>query len=48
MNIDVIKERLNINNQVKFKLYSLDYLIEKVDDKYIINAILYPDKKNSY
>ena len=48
MNIDVIKERLNTNNQVKFKLYSLDYIIEKIEDRYVINAILYPDKKNSY
>ena len=48
MNIDVIKERLNTNNQVKFKLYSLDYLIEKVDDRYVIYAVLYPNKKNSY
>jgi len=48
MNIDAIKEKLNTNNQVRFKLYSLDYLIEKVDNRYIINAILYPDKKNSY
>lgn len=48
MNIDLIKEKLNASEQVKFKLYSLEYVIEKKDNRYIIYAILYPDKKNSY
>lgn len=48
MNIDKIKEILNTKNEVKFKLYSLEYLIEKVEDRFLISATLYPNKKNSY
>jgi len=48
MNIDLIKEKLNTNGQVRFKLYSLEYLIEKEDDKYLISATLYPNKKTAF
>lgn len=36
MNISIIKDILEKKNKVEFRLYSLNYFIEKKDDKYII------------
>ena len=36
MNFAVIKDILEKKNKVQFRLYSLNYYIEKKDDKYII------------
>ena len=48
MNYESIKDKLETNNQLKFKLYSLEYLIEKVDNYVQIYAIDYPTRKNKY
>ena len=36
MVINELKERYEKNNEVKFKLFSLEYIIQKVDDKVVI------------
>ena len=43
-----MKNEFEINNQIKFKLYSLEYLIEKVDNYIQIYAIDYPTRKSKY
>ena len=48
MNYESIKDEFETNNQLKFKLYSLEYLIEKVDNYVQIYAIDYPTRKNKY
>ncbi len=48
MNYESIKNEFETNNQLKFKLYSLEYLIEKVDNYVQIYAIDYPTRKNKY
>jgi len=48
MNYESIKDEFETNNQLKFKLYSLEYLIEKVDNYVQIYAIDYPTRKSKY
>ena len=36
MNINVIKDSLKKNNIIEFKIYSLNYIIEYKENKYII------------
>lgn len=48
MNYESIKDEFETNNQLKFKLYSLEYLIEKVDNYIQIYAIDYPTRKSKY
>ena len=48
MNYESIKDEFETNNLLKFKLYSLEYLIEKVDNYVQIYAIDYPTRKNKY
>ena len=48
MNYEKIKEILEVNKSIKFKLYSLEYIIELIDNIYVIYAINYPTRKNSY
>ena len=49
MSYESIKKEFEINNRLSFKLYSLEYLIERVDDNYIlIYAIDYPTRKSKY
>lgn len=35
MNIERLKDKLTKNNKVMFKLYSLEYVIELVDNNYV-------------
>ena len=35
MNIEKLKDKLAKNNKVMFKLYSLEYVIELVDNNYV-------------
>jgi len=48
MNIDNIKTIFNEKREVHFKLYSLDYTIKEENDKILVYADLYNNKKESY
>lgn len=48
MNINKMKELLNSQGKVKFKLYSLEYIIVKEKESVIIYALLYPNKISRY
>lgn len=48
MSYESIKREFETNNRVKFKLYSLEYLLEKVDNYIQIYAIDYPTRKSKY
>ena len=48
MNIEKIKAIFNEKGKVKFKIYSLDYIIEKVDNVVVIYSELYPNQKSTY
>lgn len=48
MSYESIKNEFESNSRVKFKLYSLEYLIERVDNYVQVYAIDYPTRKNKY
>ena len=48
MNYESIKNEFESNSRVKFKLYSLEYLIERVDNYVQVYAIDYPTRKSKY
>ena len=48
MDYESIKRKFNELKVLKFKLYSLEYIIEEINDKVIIYAILYSNRKLSY
>ena len=48
MDYESIKQKFNELKVLKFKLYSLEYIIEEINDKVIIYAILYSNRKLSY
>ena len=48
MNFELMKSEFQTNYRIKFKLYSLEYLIEKVDNYIQIYAIDYPTRKSKY
>lgn len=48
MNIEKIKHLLAMNNRVIFKLYSLEYTIEIVDNQVRIYSLTYPDNIKFY
>ena len=48
MILNELKERYEKNNEVKFKLFSLEYIIQKVDDKVVIYPLLYSNRQNVY
>lgn len=48
MNIEKIKHLLAKNNRVIFKLYSLEYTIEIVDNQVRIYSLTYPDNIKFY
>lgn len=48
MSYESIKNEFESNNRVKFKLYSLEYLIERVDNYIQVYAIDYPTRKSKY
>lgn len=48
MDYEKLKQRYLESKQLKFKLYSLEYMIEEINNKVIVYAILYPNRKLSY
>ena len=48
MDYESIKREFETNNRVKFKLYSLEYLIEREDNYVQVYAIDYPTRKSKY
>ena len=48
MQINELKDHYEKNNKIKFKLYSLEYLIERVDNYVQVYAIDYPTRKSKY
>ena len=48
MNIETMKTIFNKNGVVRFKMYGLDYTVEKVENGVVIYADLYNNKKNVY
>ena len=48
MNISIIKDILEKKNKAEFRLYSLNYCIEKKDDKYIIYSENNTEFKKEY
>lgn len=48
MSYESIKNEFESNSRVKFKLYSLEYLIEQVDNYVQVYAIDYPTRKSRY
>ena len=48
MTLDYFNNEFEKNNIVKFKLYSLEYIIEKSDNYIQVYAIDYPTRKSKY
>ena len=48
MTFDYLNNEFEKNNIVKFKLYSLDYIVEKVDSFIQVYAVDYPTRKSKY
>ena len=48
MSYESIKREFETSNRVKFKLYSLEYLIERADNYVQVYAIDYPARKSKY
>ena len=48
MNYESMRNEFDSNNRIRFKLYSLEYLIERVDNYVQVYAIDYPTRKSKY
>ena len=48
MNYETLKTLFESNKNIKFKLYSLDYIIEDIDGIIQVYAIDYPTRKSKY
>lgn len=48
INISTIDEIIKQNNSIKLKIFALEYMIEFKDNKYIIYAALYQNRKSEY
>lgn len=48
MRYEDLKKKFDINKKLKFKLYSLEYVIEQVDDKVVIYSEIYYQRKESF
>ncbi|MBQ2946668.1 MAG: hypothetical protein IJE04_02325 [Bacilli bacterium] len=48
MVLNELKERYEKNNEVKFKLFSLEYIIQKNDNGVEVYPLLYSNRKNRY
>lgn len=46
--VDSIKNILNEKQEIKLKIYALEYIIRVVNNQYIIYAELYPEKKEAF
>ena len=43
-----LKKKFEINKKVKLKLYSLEYIIEMIDNNVVIYPEIYPQRKSKY
>lgn len=43
-----LEDLFNTANELKFKLYSLEYIIKKIDSGVEVYAILYQNRKSNY
>lgn len=43
-----LKKKFEINKKIKFKLYSLEYIIEMIDNDVVIYPEIYPQRKSKY
>ena len=43
-----LEDLFNNTNELKFKLYSLEYVIKKIDSGVEVYAILYQNRKSNY
>lgn len=48
MVVKELKELFERNREVRFKLYSLEYVIKEMDNKITVYPILYETKKSFY
>ena len=48
MILNELRDRYEKNNEVKFKLFSLEYIIQKQDNSVVVYPILYSNRKNIY
>ena len=48
MVVNELKELFDKQHEVKFKLYSLEYVIREMDNKIAVYPILYETKKSFY
>ena len=48
MSYEELKNKFNIDHKLKFKIYSLEYNVELVNDKVEIYAISYENRKKYY
>lgn len=48
MSLNDLQALFETNNHIKFKLYSLEYIIEKIDNYVQVYAIDYPSRKSKY
>lgn len=48
MVLNELRERYEKNNEVKFKLFSLEYIIKKIDNDVVVYSILYDNRKYRY
>ena len=48
MVVEELKKKFETEKEVKFKLYSLEYIIKEENGKVIIYPLLYDSKKNVY
>ncbi len=43
-----LEDLFNATNEIKFKLYSLEYIIKKQEDKVVVYSLLYSNRKSFY
>lgn len=48
MVLNELKERYEMNNKAKFKLFSLEYVIQKIDNNVVAYPLLYSNRKSTY
>ena len=48
MNYQKMENIFNTSNEIKFKLFSLDYIIKKIDNGVEVYPILYSNRKSYY
>lgn len=48
MRYQELENIFNTSNEIKFKLYSLEYVIRKIDTGVEVFAILYQNRKQTY